>query len=177
MLQLTALKKYYGSLLALDIPSAIIPPGIIWLQGRNGSGKTTLLKMIAGLHPFDGEILLLNKLSLNKQRHDYLLQINYAEAEPLYPSFLTAENLVKLYCYTKKGSLAEAKNLLSQLQLTEAWNRPLGTYSSGMLKKLSLVLAFTGNPSLILLDEPLVTIDTGTPALMDTYHACARSYT
>ena len=38
--------------------------------------------------------------------------------------------------------------------------RPIGTYSSGMLKKLSLVLAFLGNPELILLDEPLITIDT-----------------
>jgi ABC-2 type transport system ATP-binding protein len=37
---------------------------------------------------------------------------------------------------------------------------PLGTYSSGMLKKLSIVLAFLGNPKLILLDEPLITIDT-----------------
>ena len=35
----------------------------------------------------------------------------------------------------------------------------MGTYSSGMLKKLSLVLAFIGHPKLILLDEPLVTID------------------
>jgi ABC-2 type transport system ATP-binding protein len=38
-------------------------------------------------------------------------------------------------------------------------DKPIGTYSSGMLKKLSLVLAFLGNPKLILLDEPLITID------------------
>ena len=88
--------------------------------------------------------------------------VNYAEAEPLYPSFLTAKDLVELYCETKGGSLAEAKDLLTQLTIFDAYQQPLGSYSSGMIKKVSLALAFIGRPQIILLDEPLITIDVNT---------------
>jgi ABC-2 type transport system ATP-binding protein len=47
----------------------------------------------------------------------------------------------------------------AQLQLHNALQKPTGAYSSGMLKKLSLILAFAGNPKWILLDEPLITLD------------------
>ena len=160
MLQLQNIQKNYGNFLALDIPSLTISPGLVWLQGENGSGKTTFLKMIAGLVPYQGNIILDNQCSLNKQRTQFLSQVNYTEAEPLYPSFLTAMDLVKLYCYSKKGNLQQAIEMLKQLHLMEdVFNKPVATFSSGMIKKLSLALAFTGNPKLILLDEPFITID------------------
>jgi ABC-2 type transport system ATP-binding protein len=49
--------------------------------------------------------------------------------------------------------------MLQQLHVFDAYEKKLGTYSSGMVKKLSLTLAFIGNPKYILLDEPLITID------------------
>lgn len=159
MLQFTNVQKYYGSFLAVDIPSLSIEEGIWWVQGENGSGKTTSLKMIAGLHPFTGSIILNDKLNIKKQRQQFVKLINYAEAEPLYPSFLTARDLVELYCETKGGDILQAKKLLKQLHVFDAYNKPIGTYSSGMIKKVSLVLAFIGQPKIILLDEPLITID------------------
>ena len=63
MLQFENIKKYYGSFLALEIPYLSINKGLWWVQGENGSGKTTFLKMIAGLHPFTGDIIL-NKNSV-----------------------------------------------------------------------------------------------------------------
>lgn len=158
MLQFNAVKKYYGSFLALSIPELSIPEGIFWLQGENGSGKTSFLKMIGGLHPFEG-IIKLDQYDLKKDRVSFLQQVSYAEAEPLYPSFLTAEDLVQLYCTARKADIRKTKKLLAELHILDAYQQPLGTYSSGMLKKLSLVIAFTGNPRWILLDEPLITID------------------
>jgi len=165
MLQFNAVKKYYGSFLALDIPELSIDKGIYWLKGENGSGKTTFLKMIGGLHPFDGDILLSGN-SIKKNRVAYLQRINYAEAEPLYPDFLSARDLVKLYCRTKKAEEKKTLALLEQLHISDAYTKPLGTYSSGMLKKLSLALAFIGNPEWILLDEPLITIDADAVAII-----------
>lgn len=159
MLQFNTVQKLYGSFLALDIPSLTVPGGVYWLQGENGSGKTSFLKMTGGLHPFAGDIKL-DDYSIKKNRVSFLQNINYAEAEPLYPSFLTGKDLVKLYCETKKTNEQEAIALLDQLHIANVYHNPLGTYSSGMLKKLSLVLAFTGNPKWILLDEPLITLDT-----------------
>lgn len=159
MLHCTNIKKYYSSFLAIDIPYLLIEEGIWWMQGENGSGKTTFLKMIAGLHPFSGSVLFQNKVDIKKQRQQFVKLVNYAEAEPLYPSFLTARDLVELYCETKGGNLLQAQELLKQLHVFEAYNEPFGSYSSGMIKKVSLVLAFLGNPKVILLDEPLITID------------------
>ena len=159
MLQFDTVQKHYGNFLAIDIPSLTVADGVYWLQGENGSGKTSFLKMIGGLHPFTGDISL-NGSGIKKNRVSFLQKVNYAEAEPLYPSFLTGKDLVKLYCETKKINEQQALELLGQLHITDAYNKPLGAYSSGMLKKLSLVLAFTGNPKWILLDEPLITLDT-----------------
>lgn len=159
MLQFDTVKKCYGNFLALDIPSLTLNKGVYWLKGENGSGKTTFLKMIGGLHPFKGDIRL-PACSIKKKRISFLQSVNYAEAEPVYPDFLTAKDLVQLYCYTKKGDLQKTLILLEQLHIIDAYTKPLGTYSSGMLKKLSLALAFIGNPIWILLDEPLITVDT-----------------
>lgn len=159
MLQFESIQKYYNSFLALEIPSLSVNEGTWWVKGENGSGKTTFLKMVAGFHPFKGNIILNNKISLKKHRQQYVRVINYAEAEPLYPLFITGRDLTELFCYTKGGDISKTKELLKRLHVYDAYNQPLGSYSSGMIKKVSLALAFTGEPKLILLDEPLITID------------------
>lgn len=173
MLQFRKVEKYYGAHLALTVPDLDLQKGMYWIQGENGSGKTTFLKMLAGLHPFKGEIFLgpgdlglvskvgasEKSLSILKDRNEFLKKMNYAEAEPLYPPFLTAKDLVELYGATKKADIDAAKQQLEELHILDAYQQPVGTYSSGMVKKLSLVLAFMGNPDWILLDEPLITID------------------
>jgi len=173
MLQFDTVKKYYGSFPALDIPSLTLNSGTYWLKGENGSGKTTFLKMIGGLHSFEGNISL-SKYSIRKNRVAYLQLINYAEAEPLYPSFLNARDLVALYCHTKKGDLQKVLALLEQLHIIDAYTKPLGTYSSGMLKKLSIALAFIGNPQWILLDEPLITVDADAVSIISSLINQAR---
>ncbi len=159
MLRLEKVQKQYGNFTVLDIDAFTIYDGIVWLQGENGSGKTTLLKMIAGLLPFDGDIIIDDGFSIKKQRRQFISLVNYAETEPLYPDFLTAKELVKLYCHAKNGNVPQAEHLLQQLHVFDAYKKPLATYSSGMIKKLSIALAFIGSPKWILLDEPLVTTD------------------
>jgi ABC-2 type transport system ATP-binding protein len=132
--------------------------GLYWLKGENGSGKTTLLKSVAGLIPFSGQIEVAGS-EINTDRIGYRHKVNYAEAEPLYPSFLTGTELLDFYIATNKASRAQASGLVDALGVGSYINNKIGTYSSGMVKKLSLVLAFVGTPSLILLDEPLITLD------------------
>lgn len=158
MLQLQNYKKHYGSFLVLQIPELILEKGIYWFKGVNGAGKTTLLKSIAGLIPFDGEISV-NDLSIRSQRRGYLKIVNYAEAEPFYPSFLTGKDLVDFYLKAKGGLLQPVKEMISAFGMSSYLKNQVGTYSSGMAKKLSLLLAFIGQPKLILLDEPFITLD------------------
>lgn len=131
---------------------------IYWLKGENGSGKTTLIKSVAGLIPFSGSITV-NGVAIHKDRIKYRQLVNYAEAEPLYPAFLTGSDLLRFYTTTKGKTGLQADALIKALGVNTFIHNKVGTYSSGMAKKLSLVLAFTGAPSLILLDEPLITLD------------------
>ncbi|MFN8352822.1 MAG: ABC transporter ATP-binding protein [Spirosomataceae bacterium] len=151
-------KAYHGHLI-LQIPSLEIPAGIHWIQGSNGSGKTTFFRSLAGMLPFEGSILLDDTYEINTQPVAYRLRINYGEAEPLYPDFLTAHDLIQFVGKAKQASTQQIEELIDALEIREFYRNPVGTYSSGMLKKTSLVLAFLGNPKVILLDEPLITID------------------
>jgi ABC-2 type transport system ATP-binding protein len=161
MLELRNIKKQYDLNIVLDIPFLKLDKGIYWLKGANGSGKTTLLKMVAGLLPFKGDILY-RGISLKNKPRIYRQNISWAEAEPLFPSFIAGKDVVRLYVKIRQVLQKEADNLVELFQMTESINSAIGTYSAGMTKKLSLVLAFLGDPPLIVLDEPLITLDPGT---------------
>lgn len=158
MLRLENVRKYYNRNLVIDSTSLELNKGIFWIKGPNGSGKTTLLKMIAGMLPFEGDIVF-NNISLKKQPFTYRQLVGWAEAEPLYPSFITGNDLLSLYGGIRKMTVDVRNELLEKLHLSGYINDPVGTYSAGMLKKLSLALAFCGYPPLIILDEPLITLD------------------
>ena len=159
MLQFTHFSKTYQGRAVLRIDSFVFAPGIYWIQGANGSGKSTLLKSIAGVTPFEGDILLAGQLSVKKQAVAYRRLVNFAEAEPVFPEFLTGLELIHLFKAAKNGPSHQEDFYLESLQMTSYVHEPVGTYSSGMLKKLSLVLAFLGRPTCILLDEPLTTLE------------------
>lgn len=134
-----------------------IPEGIHWVTGRNGSGKTTFFKMLSGIIPYDGEIFVNGEL-MNK---NYVLQrqlVNYGEAEPAYPRFLKGIELVKFIAKAKSAPTEQPRSLADDLGI-DYLHHAIGTYSSGMLKKLSVMLAFLGQPKWILLDEPIITVD------------------
>ncbi len=158
MLALQNLKKQYEDRIILNIPNFELKQGINWLQGENGSGKTTLLKILAGLVPYSGDILLTGLGAEKKNRSGYRRWVNYAEAEPNFPLFLSGNDLIGFY-EKAKGPSVYANELMSKLGVKDFSSFALNTYSSGMLKKLSLVLGFIGSPKVLLLDEPLITLD------------------
>ena len=90
---------------------------------------------------------------------EYRRIVNYSEAEPLYPDFLTGRDLINFYAETKKATAEQATSIIERLDIGSYLHHKTGSYSSGMTKKLSLTLAFLGSPKLILLDEPLITLD------------------
>ena len=159
MLQLQNFSKSYRGRAVLRIDSFAFAPGTYWIQGANGSGKSTLFKAIAGISSFEVDILLAGYLSVKKQAVAYRRLVNFAEAEPVFPSFLTGRELIDLFRTAKNGPPHQEDGYLEGLHMTSYVQEPVGTYSSGMLKKLSLVLAFLGQPTCIVLDEPLTTLD------------------
>lgn len=162
------IKKYGNSRVVVNVPEFSVSEGIYWLKGENGSGKTTLLKIAAGFLPFSGDILV-NNFSLKNKGVEYRQLVNYAPAEPQYPSFITGTELLQFISEIKKGTPQQVALIKEALNITDFLDNPVGTYSSGMLKKLSLLLAFTGCPAYILLDEPFTTLDASTQASLKEY--------
>lgn len=105
----------------------------------------------------------------------YRFRVNYAEAEPLFPPFLTARDLAGFVGKAKKAPTGQVDQLAKTLGVDAFWTQPTGQFSSGMLKKLSLLLAFLGTPRLVLLDEPLTTLDVATAEKLFAYIRQLRS--
>lgn len=158
MLELTSIQKSFSGKLVLDIPSLRLEKGIYWLKGANGSGKSTLFKMLAGLLPGKGDILI-DGISQVKKPVNYRQLINHSPAEPVFPAFISGDELISFVLSVKKGSAQQVKEVKEILEIGAYTANPTGSYSSGMLKKLSLLLAFIGQPRWILLDEPFTTLD------------------
>lgn len=155
-------KAYPGGPPVIALVDWHLPPGIHWLEGPNGSGKTTLFRSLAGLIPCQGTVQLTTgatTLDLHRQPIGWRRVVNYGEAEPLYPPYLSAHDLVNFVAEAKQAPAGQVNQLADALGLAAFWHQPTGTYSSGMLKKTSLVLALLGRPQLVLLDEPLITLD------------------
>ena len=158
MLQLHQYSKHYQDYLVLAIEDLVISPGVHWLKGDNGSGKTTLFKSLAGIIPFQGTVKL-HDVDAKLETNTYRKMVNYGEAEPLFPGFLTAKDLVGFVGKARNSPKREQEYYSRRMGITSFFSQPCGTFSSGMMKRLSLVLAFLGNPKLIILDEPQVTLD------------------
>ncbi|MER2996375.1 ABC transporter ATP-binding protein [Pontibacter populi] len=179
MLRFENYSKRFGSKTVLTVPELTLERGLYWLKGENGSGKTTFLKSIAGLIPFDGTIQL-NDISIKQQPIEYRRLVNFAEAEPLYPGFLTGNDLISFYTETKQAQKEQVALLIDAFDIGGFIGEKVGAYSSGMVKKLSLVLAFVGNSDLILLDEPFITLDHKAlqvlPEIIDDYQQKGTSF-
>ncbi|QRR03859.1 ABC transporter ATP-binding protein [Dyadobacter sandarakinus] len=158
VLEISNLRQRYGSREVLYIPSWQISTGIYWIQGENGAGKSTLFRTLAGMLPFTGTILLEQTFNLATNPVAYRLRLSLGEAEPLYPAFLTPADLLAFVAEARQSPAGQVEELTGVLGINYL-QHPFGSCSSGMVKKVSLALSFLGRPSVIILDEPLITID------------------
>lgn len=165
MLEVSSFQKRYNEHLILDILQLTIPNGVSWFEGVNGSGKSTFFKAVAGIIPFDGKISL-NGLSLKQNAVEFRRKVNYSYAEPRYPAFLSGKEIIDYHRKVYQSDGSEVDVLIDSFGIKEYYETPSGNYSSGMLKKISLISALIGKPELLLLDEPLTTIDSASQRLL-----------
>jgi ABC-2 type transport system ATP-binding protein len=176
MLEFYKVRKTFDADPILIIAEQRVDNGIHWLQGANGTGKTTLLRMIAGIVPFEGDILACGQ-SQRKDPVGYRRLVGWADAEPLYPGFLTGDDLLRFYSGILRPEAGQQEELIQRFGVRSWLKTRVAAWSSGMTKKLSLLLAFLGRPGWVLLDEPLITLDDiGTTALIDLIGDLRRNY-
>lgn len=158
MIEFCGYSKSFGQEPVLQINNFCFERGIYWLRGKNGSGKSTLLKSMAALLSFDGDIIIHQKY-LKKETRLCRSWVGFGYAEPVFPTFLTGRDMISFFQKTKGVVPGQLDMLSTALEAGYFLNQQIGTYSSGMIKKLSLILAFTGRPKWVLLDEPFNALD------------------
>jgi ABC-2 type transport system ATP-binding protein len=153
-----ALSKQYGPKWALRSCSLAVPEGrLCALVGPNGAGKSTLLQLAAALiKPTAGRIEVLG--SVPRQDAAWLGQIGYlAQDIPLYRRLSAGELLGMGRHLNPKWDDAVARGRLTDLGLP--LDRPVGLLSGGERAQVALALALGKHPRLLLLDEPVASLD------------------
>ncbi|MEA2732159.1 MAG: type transport system ATP-binding protein, partial [Acetobacteraceae bacterium] len=158
VLETDQLGKRYGNKWALQDCSLHLPAGrIAALVGPNGAGKSTLLHMAVGLlRPDAGAVRVFGESPYNNT--SILAEIGFvAQDTPLYRDF-TADELVTMGAkLNRRWDTGLARNRLAQLGIPP--NKPVGKLSGGQRAQVALALAMAKRPRLLLLDEPVASLD------------------
>jgi ABC-2 type transport system ATP-binding protein len=159
------LTRRFGEHAALSDVSLSVAPGEVHaLLGPNGAGKTTLLRILAGLTtPSDGEVRVLGT-DASRAPRSLRAQIGLVPSgdRTLYLRLSGLENLAffaRLHNMRRRQARARAEQLLAYVGLSDAARRPVGTYSHGMQKRLSVARALLTSPPVLLVDEATHDLD------------------
>jgi len=157
-IEASGLGKRYGRRWALSDCTLSIPVGrVVGLVGPNGAGKTTLLSLATGmLAPTTGSIRVLGGTPGSGPKQ--LARVGYvAQDTPVYPGLSVADHL-SFGAHMNPGWDAElAARRISQLGLVPG--QKAGTLSGGQRAQLALTLAIAKRPDLLILDEPIASLD------------------
>ncbi|MGH3415605.1 MAG: ABC transporter ATP-binding protein, partial [Actinocrinis sp.] len=160
----TGLTKRFGRLTAVDRLDLAVPAGCVYgFLGPNGAGKTTTVRMLATLSRPDAGTARVLGYDLARQADAVRERISLTGQFAALDADLTGrENLrlvARLRGYRSKAARARADRLLAAFELTDAADRPVKTYSGGMLRRLDIAAALTVRPELLFLDEPTTGLD------------------
>ena len=161
-LEVNNLKKSYGEKLVLDDIDFSFESGKIYgLIGRNGAGKTTFFNSLNSDIDIDSGSFYLedeygkNSLSTN--------DIGYVVSTPIVPEFLTAREFLEFFMEINKDKVDKDKTVddyFSLVQISrEDQDKLLKDYSHGMKNKMQILINVIAHPRVILLDEPLTSLD------------------
>lgn len=163
MLEIKNITKSYKGKQALNGVSLTLTEGIYGLLGPNGAGKSTLMNIITGnVKPTDG-IVCWNEKEIKQLGVEYRSILGYApQQQGLYDTF-TGRRFLS-YMATLKGiprkkMSEEIQRVLLYVNLCDAADRYIGTYSGGMKQRILIAQAILGDPKLVILDEPTAGLD------------------
>jgi ABC-2 type transport system ATP-binding protein len=164
MLEVNALQKRFGKREALKGVSFSLAAGEIYgLLGPNGAGKTTTLKILAGLLAADGGSIILDGQPYHREHHELKKLIAYVPDQPFLYYKLSGEEHMNFFLDLYKIPYARRKEKIDfffkYFEFEEYRTELVENYSAGTRQKLLIAQALAVEPKLLLLDEPLVSID------------------
>lgn len=129
--------------------------------GPNGAGKSTTIKLLMGLiFPTNGSFTI---KGIDGKDIRYRRFIGYLPENPSFYDYLTAEELLEFvgrnFGMEQNSIILESERLLKLLDLYDARNRAIRSYSKGMVQRLGIAQALIHNPDILILDEPMSGLD------------------
>lgn len=171
-------KTIDGKQLVTDVNIHVKKGEVYGFLGPNGAGKTTVMKMLTNLwKPTGGTVSLFGK-TLEKTSYEVLKRMGSIIEFPTFYDHMSGRGNLQLHCeymgYYNKGSVEEA---LQMLGLSEAADKPAGSYSLGMKQRLGIARAILCKPELVILDEPTNGLDpAGMKQIRDLFRMLCTEY-
>lgn len=165
MIEAIALTKKFSEFIAVDRLSFQVSPGEIYgLLGPNGSGKTTTMRMLLGLLKPTMGTARINGFDVQENTVEAKRFMGFVPEEAVLPDRLTGWeyiNYVGDIWRVPRGSERdeEIDELLTLLDIKDASDDLIETYSKGMARKISIVAALIHTPKVLILDEVQAGID------------------
>ncbi len=156
-----------GDPVLVDLDLTVERGDFMALIGPNGGGKTTLVRMVLGfLEPWSGSVRVLGGSPRRaRERMGYVPQLQSAESFPV-----TALDVVLMGRLRESGLLGPygaadreaAMAALEEMGMQRSAHRPMEVLSGGQRQRVMIARALVGRPELLLLDEPVASVDTET---------------
>ena len=177
VVELTNVSRWYGNVVAVNDISFQLAGGVTGLLGPNGAGKSTILHMLGGfLAPSSGSVTV-GGVPTWRNPEMYRRIGLVPEREAVYP-FLTGREFAhanaRLQGMAPAAAAEAAARAIGLVELEDAADRPIGTYSKGMRQRAKVAAALVHDPSILLLDEPFNGMDPRQRLhMMDLLHTMA----
>ena len=174
LVRVEGLSKNFGALKAVDGVSFEIKEGEVFgFLGPNGAGKTTTISMLTTLLKPSGGQAEIAGLDIHKHPNEVRRVVGVVPQEYTADEDLTGlQNIVlcaDLYGIPRSNSKPHAMELLKLVELQDAANRKVSTYSGGMRRRLELASGLINYPKLLFLDEPTLGLDVQTRTAVWSY--------
>ncbi|GAA2490158.1 ABC transporter ATP-binding protein [Winogradskya humida] len=152
--------RWYGNVVAVNDISMTLNPGVTGLLGPNGAGKTTILHMMAGfLAPSRGTVTVDDAPTWRNP--DIYRRLGLVAEREAVHGFLTAREFIEASARMQKlpDPKAATEWALGMVEMKDAADRRIETYSKGMRQRTRVAAALVHNPQVLLLDEPFNGMD------------------
>ncbi len=157
-------KRYPGGVLALDALSMEVPAGSVFgLLGPNGAGKTTCLRLLAGLSRATAGVAMVAGMAVDADGLAVRRRIGYLEQDPRAYGWMTGREQVRMLgrLHGLAGAALDAAvaDALARVDLLDVADRRSATYSGGMRQRIGIAGALVHRPPVVILDEPVSSLD------------------
>jgi ABC-2 type transport system ATP-binding protein len=158
-IEVTGLRKRFGSTLALDGMTFTVKPGrVTGFVGPNGAGKSTTIRVILGLDAADEGRAVVSGQPYRQLPHPLEHVGALIDPGALQPS-RTGRNHLMWLAHSQHLSAGRVDAVIDLVGLTTAAHRKAGGYSLGMRQRLGIAAALLGDPPVIIMDEPFNGMD------------------